>query len=129
FGRQHDPRDTMDGVSVAYLAQNARVNLAAGATLALAPPPPVVVDDHGRPTIDKTPSGYDAHLRWAAAPGAAAYRVFWRTAWGPDWQHETLVGNATEFVLPDTLIDDLVFGVASLDDKGHESYVSAYVSP
>jgi hypothetical protein len=54
--------------------------------------------------IDKTPSGYDAHLRWTAAPGAVAYRVFWRPAWGPDWQHEQLVGNVTELVLPNILI-------------------------
>jgi hypothetical protein len=129
FNRQHDPRDTMQGISPLYLAQNARVNLAAAATLALAPPPPIVVDDRGRPTIDKSPSGYDAHLRWKPAPGASAYRVFWRTAWGPDWQHDLLVGAATDLVLPDTLIDDLVFGVAALDARGHESYVAAYVSP
>ena len=35
------------------------------ATLALAPPPPVVVTPRGVPTIDRRPSGYDAHLRWA----------------------------------------------------------------
>jgi len=129
FGRQHDPRDTFDGVSLPYLAQNVRVNAAAAATLALAPPPPGVIDGRGQPMIDKTPSGYDAHLRWTAAPGAAAYRIFWRAAWGPDWQHELLVGNTTELVLPNTLIDDLVFGVAAVDAGGHESYVSAYVSP
>lgn len=129
FLHQHDPRDTFDGVSPAYLAQNVRVNAAAMATLALAPPPPEVVDERGVPTIDRAPSGYDAHLRWKAAPGAAAYRVFWRQAWGPDWQHELLVGNVTELVLPNTLIDDLVFGVAAVDAGGHESYVSAYVSP
>ena len=112
-----------------YLAQNARVNAAAAATLALAPPPPGVVDGRGQAMIDKAPSGYDAHLRWTASPGAAAYRIFWRAAWGPDWQHDLLVGKVTELVLPNTLIDDLVFGVAAVDSAGHESYVSAYVSP
>jgi hypothetical protein len=42
FTRQHDVRDTFEGISLPYLAQNARVNAAAAATLALAPPPPVV---------------------------------------------------------------------------------------
>ena len=79
--------------------------------------------------IDKTPSGYDAHLRWMAAPAAAAYRIFWRETWGPDWQHDVRVADATELVLPNTLIDDLVFGVASIDAAGHESYATAYVSP
>src|SRR5207248_2593463 len=50
FSRQHDPKDTFEGVSPAYLARNARVNLAAAATLALAPPSPVVVTDRGAPT-------------------------------------------------------------------------------
>ena len=96
---QHDPRDTFEGVTPAYLAQNARVNAAAAATLALAPPPPSLLNERGQPKINRAPSGYDAHLAWAAAPGAAAYRIFWRTAWGPDWQHEMLVGNVTEIVL------------------------------
>jgi hypothetical protein len=129
FSRQHDPRDTFEGVSPAYLAQNARVNLAAAATLALAPPRPVVVTDRGAPTIDRAPSGYDAHLRWKASAGAAAYRIFWRDAWGSDWQHELLVGNVTEVTLPNTLIDDLVFGVAAVDAAGHESVVAPYVAP
>ncbi len=44
FDRQHSARDTLDGVDFAYLAQNARVNAAAVASLALAPPAPVVVE-------------------------------------------------------------------------------------
>ena len=93
------------------------------------PPPPVVTDARGLPTIDRAPSGYDAHLRWSPSPGATGYRVFWREAWGPDWQHEQRLGNVTVWVLPGMLIDDLVFGVAALDEAGHESVVAAYVSP
>ena len=129
FTRQHDVRDTFEGISLPYLAQNARVNAAAAATLALAPARPVVVNEKGQPTIDRAPSGYDAHLRWAASPGASAYRIFWREAWGPDWQHELLVGNVTEITLPNTLIDDLVFGVAAVDANGHESLVAPYLAP
>jgi hypothetical protein len=129
FARQHAPDDTFEGVSPAYLAQNARVNAAAAATLALAPQAPVVVNDKGQPTINRAPSGYDAHLQWKASVGASAYRIFWREAWGPDWQHEMLVGNVTDVTLPNTLIDDLVFGVAAVDSGGHESLVSAYIAP
>jgi Peptidase family M28 len=129
FGRQHQAADTFEGVSPAYLAQNARVNLAVAATLALAPPRPVVTTDRGQPAIDRAPSGYDAHLRWKPSAGASGYRVFWREAWGPDWQHEMVVGNVTELTLPNTLIDDLVFGVAAVDAAGHESIVSPYVAP
>jgi hypothetical protein len=129
FTRQHDARDTFEGLSPFYLAQNARVNAAVAATLALAPPAPVVVTEKGQPTINRAPSGYDAHLQWKASSGASAYRIFWREAWGPDWQHEMLVGNVTEATLRDTLIDDLVFGVAAVDASGHESLVSPYIAP
>jgi peptidase M28-like protein len=129
FTRQHDVRDTFEGISLPYLGQNARVNAAAAATLALAPPPPVVVNERGQPLITRAPSGYDANLRWTASAGAAAYRIFWREAWGPDWQHDLLVGNVTNVVLPNLQIDDYVFGVAAVDAAGHESFVSAYVTP
>ena len=66
---------------------------------ALAPPPPSVLSDRDQPMISRAPSGYDANLKWNAVPGAAAYRIFWREAWGPDWQHEVLVGNVTNLVL------------------------------
>jgi peptidase M28-like protein len=129
FTRQHDVRDTFEGISLPYLAQNARVNAAAAATLALAPPPPGVLSERNQPLISRAPSGYDANLKWSASPGAAAYRIFWREAWGPDWQHEMLVGNVTNAVLPNIQIDDYVFGIAAVDAHGHESFVTAYVTP
>jgi hypothetical protein len=129
FTRQHDVRDTFEGISLPYLGQNARVNAASAATLALAPPPPSVVTDRGAPMISRAPSGYDANLKWNASPGAAAYRVFWREAWGMDWTHDVLVGNVTGLVLPNMQIDDYVFGVAAVDAAGHESFVTSYVSP
>jgi hypothetical protein len=127
YSKQHNANDTIDGVSFAYLGQNARVNAAAMAVLALAPPPPRVTTDRGAPTIDRRLSGYDAHLQWAASSGAAGYRIFWREAWAPDWQHELFVGNVTEYTLPHMNVDDWVFGVAAVDADGHESTVSAYV--
>jgi len=129
FTRQHDTRDTFEGISLPYLAQNARVNAASAATLALAPPPPSVVNERGQPLITRAPTGYDANLKWNASPGAVGYRIFWRDAWGPDWQHDVAVGNITNLVLPNMQIDDYVFGVAAIDAAGHESFVSAYVTP
>jgi hypothetical protein len=134
YSKQHGPNDTLDGVDYRYLAQNARVNAAAMATLALAPPPPVVARKNattGRltPTLDRRTSGYDAHLRWEASPGAAGYRIFWRNAWTQDWEHEITVGNVTEYTFPKMNIDDWVFGVAAIDAAGHESTVSVYVAP
>lgn len=129
FSKQHTANDTLDGVDFAYLAQNARVNAAAAASLALAPPAPSVVNDRGANLLARGRSGYDAQLRWNQAPGAVAYRVYWRDTWTNDWQHRQTVGNVTEFTLPHVSIDDFVFGVAAVGADGHESLVSAYVSP
>ena len=129
FARQHTAEDTFEGVDPAYLARNARVNAAALAVLARAPAAPGVADERGRPLLDRQPSGYDARLRWTPSPGASAYRIFWRDAWSPDWQHERTVGAVTEVVLPRLSIDDHVFGVAAVGPGGHESVVAAYVNP
>jgi hypothetical protein len=129
FTRQHDVRDTYEGISLPYLAQNARVNTAAAATLALAPPPPGVLSERNAPMITRASTGYDANLKWTASPGAVAYRIFWREAWGADWQQEVRVGNVTSLILPNMQIDDFVFGVAAIDAGGHESFATAYVSP
>jgi hypothetical protein len=129
FSRQHAATDTVDGVDVRYLAQNARVNAAAVAALALAPPAPVVTNARGQMMIGRQPSGYDANLRWNASPGATAYRVYWRDAWSTDWQQTQLVGDVTQFVLPKLSIDNFVFGVAAVGPGGHESLISAYVPP
>ena len=129
YAKQHTVDDTIDGVSFPYLARNARVNAAAAASLALAPAAPDVRTDRGAPLLGRGASGYDARLQWKAVPGAAAYRVYWRPAWTPDWAHEVLVGNVTEFVLPNVSIDDYVFGVSAVSADGHDSLVSAYVNP
>lgn len=129
YARQHTVDDTFDGVSPDYLARNAKVNAAALAGMALAPPPPVTNDERGRPMLDRGSSGYDARLRWNAAPAARGYRIFWRRAWAPDWENDVAVGDMTEWVLKDVSIDDFVFGVCAVGEGGVESRVSAYVNP
>jgi hypothetical protein len=129
FEKQHGADDTLDGVDFGYLAQNARVNAAGVASLALAPPAPKVTNDRGGNMLSRDPSGYDAAMRWNAAPGAVAYRVYWRDTWTNDWQHSQTVGNITQFTLKNVSIDDFVFGVSAISADGQESMISAYVSP
>jgi pectin methylesterase-like acyl-CoA thioesterase len=128
FARQHSAADTLDGVDFAYLGQNARLNAAGAASLALAPPAPDVAGTNGVPRLARGASGYDADLQWKASPGAVAYRVYWRSAWSLDWEHTQTVGNITQFVLPNVSIDNYVFGVAALGPDGHESLIRAYVA-
>jgi hypothetical protein len=129
YERQHTVADTPDGVDRAYLQRNARVNAAALATLALAPPAPVVTSERGAPRLGRGTGGYDAALEWAASPGAIGYRVVWRQAWSADWEHDLVVGNVTSAVLPRLSIDDVVIGVAAIGPGGHESLVSSYIVP
>ena len=127
FAKQHSALDTVDGVDVAYLAQNARVNIASLASLALAPPAPFVMNERGQARIGRQPSGYDANLQWQATPGATGYRIYWRDAWANDWTESRLVGDQTQVSLPGLSIDDHVFGVAAVGPDGHESLVTTYV--
>jgi hypothetical protein len=127
FSRQHGVDDTPEGVDFGYLAQNARVNVAAAALLALAPPAPRVNSERGAPMIGRQTSGYDANLRWQASSGAVDYQVYRRTPWTLSWESSKVVGNVTELVVPGMSIDDWVFGVAAVGPGGHESLISAYV--
>lgn len=127
YFKQHNLDDTLDGLDWAYLARNARVNLASVATMALAPPAPDV-DGPAGPMLGRG-EGYDAHLRWNASPGAVAYRVVWRDGWSLDWEHSLVVGNVTEYTLPDMSIDDYLYGVAAIGPDGHESMVTPYIRP
>lgn len=130
YAKQHTVNDTVDGVDPEYLARNARVNVAAAAGLALAPPAPSSTPvAQCRPSLGRGQSGYDATLRWCPSPGAVGYRVVWRDSWSMDWQHEVVVGAVTTFALPNVSIDDYVFGVAAIGADGNESLVSVYVNP
>ena len=127
FSRQHGSDDTPEGVDADYLALNARVNAAAAALLALAPPAPRVVNEKGQPLIGRQPSGYDANLRWLASPGASSYRIYRRNPWSQAWESSEAIGNVTQYVVKGASIDDWVFGVAAVGSSGQESLISAWV--
>ena len=86
-------------------------------------------NEQGNPRLSRQLSGYDARLQWEPSPGAVSYRVYWRDAWGPDWQHVVEVGDITDFIMRDVSIDDFIFGVSAVGPGGHESMVSPYVRP
>jgi hypothetical protein len=129
FERQHGENDKIDGVDFRYLAQNARVNAAGVASLALAPPAPKVTNERNANMLSRDPSGYDAALRWNASPGAVAYKIYWRDTWNNDWEFSQVVGNVTQYTMKNVNIDDFAFGVAAISADGQESLVSSYVSP
>jgi Zn-dependent M28 family amino/carboxypeptidase len=130
YNRQHNSEDKVEGMDFRYLTQNARVNAASAASIALAPAAPKVTTPAGTSvTLSRGTSGYDAALQWQPSAGAAGYRVYWRNAWSNDWEKTQAVGNVTRFLMPNVSIDDYVFGVAAIGADGSESLVSAFVSP
>jgi hypothetical protein len=109
--------DTIDGVDFPYLAQVTRLNAITLAAMARAPAPPSSVRIEGAVSPDTTVS-------WAAQPGVAAWRVWWRGTTEPQWHHvRTVPGAATNVVLRNVVIDDWFFGVSAVSADGFESPV------
>ncbi len=110
--------DVPDEVEFDYLAKVTALNVASLAALASAPAPPDSVPVGGA----VEPS---ARLSWApvADPNLAGYRVYWRLTTSPTWDHSRWVGTETEAVLENIVVDNHVFGVASVDRNGNESPV------
>ena len=65
----------------------------------------------------------DTTVSWTAAPGAAAYNVWWRDTTAPFWTNMRPAGNAVSLVLKNVNIDDWFFGVSSISADGYESPV------
>jgi hypothetical protein len=108
--------DVISGVDFPYLAQVTRLNAITLAALASAPAPPQEVKIEGAVKADTTVS-------WAASPGAAGYRVWWRDTTAPRWDHSREAGEATSQTLKGVVIDDWFFGVSAVSRDGFESPV------
>jgi len=138
LGIQHTADDTFDKSSPDYTTFVARVNGAALASLAMAPPVPETTREvqtganKGRktPTVARGKSRYDAVLRWKDAPAAdlAGYAIVIRSSTAPYWEQQIYVGKVTEYTLPGVSIDDIIFGVKAIDNDGHESLVAPWIA-
>jgi hypothetical protein len=54
----------------------------------------------------------------------AGYKVYWRRTAAPRWQHSEFVpAGTTRHTLDNVIIDNWFFGVAAVDEEGHESPV------
>jgi len=126
FVHQHQNVRTENGIAYGdlpqyvdfdYLARATRANVAALASLALAPPAPTAAN------LVLKRLGYDATVRWQAAAGAASYEIVWRTTDATRWEHSKDVGAATTATLP-VSNDDFIFGVRSIGADGLRSPVT-----
>lgn len=105
--------DLITGVDFPYLANVTRLNAVTLAALAHAPAPPEGVKIEGAVSPD-------TKISWSPVPGAASYRVHWRSTTAPQWEHAKTSAGPVE-VLKGVVIDDWFFGVSSISAGGYES--------
>jgi hypothetical protein len=111
--------DVLEGVNFDYAAKLTGVNAITMAALAWAPPAPDNVQIGGavRPST---------RLRWDAVddPNVIGYKLYWRDTTAPQWQHARFVPKeVTDFTLENIIIDNFLFGVATVGKDGNESIV------
>ncbi|HWF06136.1 MAG TPA: M28 family peptidase [Candidatus Angelobacter sp.] len=126
FNHQHQTLRTEKGieygdlpkfVDFAYVANVARLNAATLAALASAPPPPPEVH------ILTKELENDSKIEWKPAAGATAYEVLWRKTTDADFPEENVQRTTeTKVDLTDSK-DNVIFGVRSVDAKGHKSLI------
>src|SRR5439155_5703929 len=115
--KEREYGDLPEFVDAAYCARVAKINAAALASLALAPPAPDSVEMVTRDL------GYDTQLRWRSnkEPDLAGYAIRYRETTAPVWQHR-LFTKDTSVTMPVSK-DDFIFGVQAVDLGGNESIV------
>ena len=110
--------DVIEGVNFNYARKLTAVNAIALASLAWAPPAPDSVKIGGAVQASTT-------LAWERSdtPTLAGYKVYWRETTAPQWTNARFVGKTEEYTLEGIVIDNFYFGVAAVDQNGHESVV------
>jgi hypothetical protein len=129
YRRQHQDIRTEDGVEYGdvlgevefdFAAKLTALNAVTLAGLAWGPPPPAGVEIEGAVRPSTT-------LKWetidpAVAPDLAGYRVYWRLTDEPRWRWSEFT-TRPELTLENVVIDNYIFGVASVAESGFESPV------
>jgi len=110
--------DVIEGVDFDFTAKLTALNAISLASMAWAPAPPSGVSIKGQ----VSPS---TSLNWAktADKDVVGYRIYWRLTTAPEWTHSRYVGNVNEFTLNNMIIDNYLFGVASVAANGNTSPV------
>ena len=113
--------DSIDGVNADYARKLTALNVVSLAGMAMAPPFPADVEISGAVQPSTT-------LTWdlpdgEAAENLAGYKVYWRLTTDAQWRYSRYVGLVDEFTLENIVIDNYLFGVASVSKEGYESPV------
>jgi hypothetical protein len=113
--------DVIEGVDFDYARKLTSLNVVSLAGMASAPPFPANVKIEGAVQPSTT-------LSWSIPEGTAAdnlagYRVYWRLTTEPQWSYSRYVGLVDAYTLENIVIDNYLFGVASVSMDGYESPV------
>ena len=129
--------DTIENMDFPYLAKVTKLNVAALASIASAPPPP-------EPKVEGAVST-DTKVSWDYVPNVGRYMIRWRRTDSNNWEnsrtfdvspenHDTLGASeppiatlAYRKTLKGIRVDDWVFGVSSVSKDGFESPVASAV--
>lgn len=109
--------DLLKFVDFEYVANVARLNAATLASLASSPSLPT--DVH---LLTKQLEN-DSKIEWKPAAGATAYEVLWRKTTDADFPDENLLRTTEPKVDLSDSKDNVIFGVRSVDAKGHRSLI------
>jgi Zn-dependent M28 family amino/carboxypeptidase len=130
YHRQHEDVVTENGIAYGdviefvdfdYARKLTALNVVSLAGMASAPPFPANVDIEGAVQPSTT-------LSWSIPEGKAAenlagYKVYWRLTTEPQWTFSRYVGLVDTYILENVVIDNYLFGVASVSTDGYESPV------
>ena len=125
--------DTIDKMDFPYLTKVTKLNVAALAALASAPPPP-------EPKVEGAVST-DTTLSWLRVGSTYRYRIRWRRTDADQWENSAdkiapppirpvgspMTPDTIRHVLQSVRVDDWVFGVSSVSADGFESPVASAV--
>ncbi len=113
--------DVIEGVNFDYARKLTALNVVSLAGMAAAPPFPANVEIEGAVRPSTT-------LSWTVPEGKAAdnlagYKVYWRLTTDAQWTYSRDVGLVDTYTLENVVIDNYLFGVASVSKDGYESPV------
>ena len=113
--------DVIEGVDFDYARKLTALNIVTLAGMASAPPFPANVGIEGAVRASTT-------LSWSLPQGRAAdnlagYKIYWRLTTDAQWTWSRFVGMVDTYTLENIVIDNYLFGVASVSGDGYESPV------
>ena len=113
--------DVIEGVDFDYARKLTALNVVSLAGMAKAPPFPADVNIEGAVRPSTT-------LSWTVPEGDAAenlagYKIYWRLTTDAQWTWSRDVGKVGRYTLENVVIDNYLFGVASVSKDGYESPV------